>query len=202
MFDFLIKRLRGNKPGKPVPEQNVVVDLSRAIPGYVPAPVTHQTSEVLAAPDERRIRDKTDRLKMPRKQNVGQIADRAERAVDALSDKHDSWARSDLEHLSVAWENVRHLENITGQLAHVQRCAHNLKGMASTYGHPAISRLSASLCQLLDSPNASQQHALINLHIEACRAAYLEGNVNQGGNAIAQSVCVALEAQVKRMLEG
>jgi len=90
---------------------------------------------------------------------------------------------------------------MSGHLSEVSRVAHNLKGMATTYGHPSISRLASSLDQLLKAENAGTQHALINLHIEACRAAYIEGSQTEHGDQIAQSVCVALEAQVKRALE-
>ena len=87
-------------------------------------------------------------------------------------------------------------------LLEVARVSHNLKGMATTYGHPAVSRLASSLCTLLESGRANDQHALINLHVEACRAAYLEGKAsNEGADQVAQSVCVALETQVKRTLE-
>lgn len=133
--------------------------------------------------------------------SMHEMEDRAEAAIAALSEKHDTWAQSDLNALQAAWNEAKLQENLQGHLTEVQRNAHNLKGMATTYGHPAISRLASSLCVLLKSDRAAHQHALINLHIEACRAAYFEGAKTEGGDMVAQSVCVALETQVKRMLD-
>lgn len=211
MINSVFKRLKGDKSGKQVVDQVQTVDISRVIPGYKPpvardqiaAGARQQAKEESLAPEDYALAEVSieatpevnhDSASMP-------IEEKAEMAVNALSSKHDAWAQSDLASLTDAWIIARQNSDTRGYLADVTRAAHNLKGMAATYGHPAIARLASSLCHLLGSKHAPDQHALINLHIEACRAAYLEGNPTKGGDAVAQSVCVALETQVRRTLE-
>ena len=74
--------------------------------------------------------------------------------------------------------------------------AHNIKGAANSYGYPAIARLCGSLSRLLSDTRPGENSALINLHVEACRAAF--NSIGQGSDAqsIADAVCEALEKRV------
>lgn len=178
--------------------EEVSVDISRVIPGF-----KHKDRDA-AAPET--VDASIEDADMMVVEEAAEMAflhpeDKAEAAVDALGAKHDTWARNDLQNLSQAWAEARKHSDMSDHLIEVTRVAHNLKGMATTYGHPAISRLATSLTQLLGSAHAGTQHALINLHVEACKAAYIEGTNSEHSDQIAQSVCVALETQVKRTLE-
>lgn len=201
MISSVLKKLAGNKPKKTPIEEANAVDISRAIPGYTPpvkrevAPKaeTQSNKPAIAATKSRTPAKGFDDSSTP--------AERAEAAVASMTDKHDAWVQKDLANLQEAWASIREMDDLSNHLHEVRLCAHNLKGMAVTYGQPSISKLSSSLCRLLDSEHSGHQHALINLHIEACRAAYLEGNNTEGSDIVAQSVCVALETQVNRTLE-
>jgi HPt (histidine-containing phosphotransfer) domain-containing protein len=216
MFSKVLQRLSGGKSSKSSVEQEQSVDISRVIPDYKPQirDAEHVQPEHKVAPDveaqsEPRSADSgTDTETPPAggdslilSQALPDMEDRAEAAIAALSEKHDAWAQNDLDALLEAWNVARNFPDLDGHLNEVQRTAHNLTGMAQTYGHPAMARLAASLCKLLKSGHANHQHALINLHVEACRAAYFEGAKTEGADIVAQSVCVALETQVKRTLE-
>lgn len=170
------------------------VDITRVVPDFKPTPAGNERGTPISSTP-------TPERRTP--QTTTQPEDLAEAAVASLVDKHDAWAKKDLESLKTAWSEAKQkLEMNHEHLLEVARASHNLKGMATTYGHPAVSRLASSLCTLLQSGRANDQHALINLHVEACRAAYLEGKAsNEGADQVAQSVCVALETQVKRTLE-
>ncbi len=186
------------------------VDLARAIPGYVdpfqsedehqsdadPLPEKDAGTEV---PD---LDEPTADVSENDHRGMADLSpeDKAEAAIEALAGNHKAWANNDLKNLYDAWAVIKTHENLEGQLSDLLRISHNLKGMAETYGYPAIGRIASSLCTLLDSDRANNQHALINLHVEACRAAHLQSNDAGANDQIAQSVCVALETQVKRTI--
>jgi len=172
------------------------VDISRVIPDFAPH---NNKSESPASLKEAPARDAS--MDLAKTKTGHHPEDKAEAAIEALKAKHDKWAQSDLSKLAEAWAKARKHEDMSGHLAELGRVTHNLKGMASTYGYPSISRLATSLERLLKSENLGQQHALINLHVEACRAAYIEGSQTDHPSHTAQAVCVALETQVKRSLE-
>ena len=215
MLSKVLNKLRGrrsNRPGSGEP----AVDLARAIPGYVSpfdetepeiedqAPECHaeasdQLVETDANPDPMQLEEKVP-SPQPELEEYATPGDKAEAAVNALLEKHNSWASNDIHNLQNAWSAVKTLEDLTGQLDELARISHNLKGMAATYGYPAIGRIAASLSVLLESGRGGNQHALINLHVEACRAAYTQTKNPSASDQIAQSVCVALETQVKRTI--
>lgn len=79
-------------------------------------------------------------------------------------------------------------------------CAHNLKGAAEPLGHPAVSRLAASLCRILEARGANAPaDPLTGLHIDAMTAAAHGGDAAE---ALADAVCVALEDRVSAVLRG
>lgn len=201
LFKGLLSGLGGNKKSKTVAEA-VVVDISRVIPGYissdpdaVPLP---KRNIAQAEPYEADIEPEA-----PKPRNMAhEMApeERAEVAFEELSDKHDEWIQTDLARLREAWETAMICDMDARSVNDLRLATHDLKGMATTYGHPAISRLATSLSSLLDVSATTNEAALINLHVEACRAAYIEGCSTEGGDAVANSVCVALEAQVARSI--
>ena len=198
MSTSIFARLFGQKKNIDKGPEEASIDISRVIPDYVPVAdqLVAAASEATAAQVEPQAESQQS---LPDTEHLP-LTEKAESAVDALAEQHDAWAQSDLNALNKAWASAREHGDMSGHLNEVRRIAHNLKGMAATYGHPAMSRLASSLCLLLESGRAHNQHALINLHVEACRAAYLEGKKTNGGDHVAQSVCVALETQVKRTI--
>lgn len=213
MSTSLLKKLI-RRPGRAANSQanasTPIVDISRVIPGYKSlvereAELEMATPLAETLPDEDTDLSEPAAFETPPEELVEQAADAlpedlAEEAVDALEGLHDEWVKNDLERLVSAWRAVQDRNFDRAELSALKLAAHDLKGMATTYGHPAISRLAFSLCRLMENGVAAEQSALINLHIEACRAAYIEGGAAEGGDAIAKSVCIALEAQVNRTL--
>lgn len=192
MATSFLKRVFSRTPKKQNEPETPTVDISRVIPEYAGSP---QTTPVEANVSETEASSATP----PAATDVPE--EKAEAAVDALSAQHDEWAQADLNALQDAWTTAQeNLETMSG-LHEVRLAAHNLKGMATNYGHPAMARLATSLCALLEAETGPETAGLINLHVEACRAAYHESRTGDGSDAIAQSVCAALETQVKRTLE-
>lgn len=173
---------------------NPVVDISRVIPGYKPVGVAAQDVSFEAPP----LPHTEESLVSETKPQAG-LEETAEQAVADLSDRHDEWVQADLARLSGAMTNAREAKFTTEKVDELKLVAHNLKGMATSYGHPGIARLSASLCSLLERSNSHTQAGLINLHVEACRAAYHEASTIDGTSEIANAVCDALETQVNQV---
>lgn len=191
MIKSLLSRFT-NSRGNPSPDNAPVVDISRVIPGFQAPSQSDTPSDAPAVPSElvEAANDVPHLLT-----DTLSDEDRAEEAVASLSEKYDEWLQRDLSQLSDAWTKTRSDLSSMGELI---RASHDLKGMAGTYGYPAIARIASSLNRLLESTEDASDLALINLHIEACRAAYIERRSNDGSDAIAQSVCAALETQVDR----
>ncbi|MEL7481327.1 MAG: Hpt domain-containing protein [Pseudomonadota bacterium] len=210
MLQSLLSRLGGGKT-KSTANAEPVVDISRVIPGYQPQ------GETLAVADKDDMADarpaaESDALQDLAEEIVGQAdtpestlilsaplseADRAEQAIEALSEDRAMWIETDLGRLQEAWQKVQTDVHEIGRLVLV---AHDLKGMATLYGYPTVSRLADSLCTLIETRADPADFPLINLHVEACRAAVNKGQEPTQSEAISQSVCVALESQVARVL--
>ena len=125
-----------------------------------------------------------------------ELVAQAETAVESLSDEFEGWMRDDLEKLRAAWKVALEPGSAADEYRAVYTCAHNIRGAAASYGYPAVSRLCGSLCTLLSGTRPGENSALINLHIEACRAAVAAGPQGEGSESVADAVCEALERRV------
>jgi hypothetical protein len=124
------------------------------------------------------------------------MADRAEAAVDSLSGQFEAWMTTDLDKLVAAWRDAQAPEATPESYRAVFTASHNIQGVAGSYGYPAISRLCGSLCTLLSDTHPGENSALINLHIEACRAAFVGVGSGDSAASVADAVCDALEQSV------
>lgn len=125
-----------------------------------------------------------------------EMVSQAEEALDALTEEFEGWMRNDLEKMRDAWRVAQKPEADADDYRTLYTCAHNIRGAATSYGYPAVSRLCGSLCELLSGTRPGENSALINLHIEACRAAVAAGPQGEGSESVADAVCEALERRV------
>jgi HPt (histidine-containing phosphotransfer) domain-containing protein len=125
-----------------------------------------------------------------------ELAGKAEDAVGALTDSFDAWMRDDLAKLRSAWADALAESSSTEAYRELYTCAHNIRGAAASYGYPAVSRLCGSLCTLLGNSKPGENSALIQMHVDACRAAVAAGPQGEGSESVADAVCNALETQV------
>jgi len=167
------------------------VDISRVLPGYTPVDgqQTDLSDKAVSDTDHEADADTLVLTQAVASEDTEPFSD------DDFKAQNTKWLERDLNRLYATWDDAK---DAPEKLKFVVRANHDLKGMAGTYGFPAISRLATSLDQLLNSERALANPALINLHIEACRAAFAEGKAGDAGSAVADSVCVALEEQVNR----
>lgn len=163
---------------------------------------SRRKSEPLPSPDINRV------LKVQRAETAPEIAfsdpetlgAEAERAVDGLTDQFEAWMRRDLEALRDAWGTAQAPHATAEDYRRIYTCAHNITGAAPSYGFPAVSRLAKSLCLLLSNTKPGENAPLINLHVEACRAAIAAGPQGEASHSVADAVCDALERRVASKL--
>lgn len=127
---------------------------------------------------------------------VDNMANRAEAAFDDLSEQFQNWMISDLNRLYQAWADASSPKAIAEDYRKLFTAAHDIRGVAVSYGFPAISRLCGSLCTLLSVTKPGENSPLINLHIDACRAAYTTNHRSGKVDKMAYAVCDALERRV------
>jgi chemotaxis protein histidine kinase CheA len=123
---------------------------------------------------------------------------------DASADPIDAvetWKRNDLDLLQTTWQACCESPDDEGSAEAFRSALHNLHGASGAYGGGALTRLSGSLQDLLGKiENLQSEAALINLHVQACRAT-LFGN-GDAAEDVADAVCQALEEQVRDRLFG
>tara|TARA_R110002020_G_scaffold316899_2_gene532308 strand:- start:115317 stop:115901 length:585 start_codon:yes stop_codon:yes gene_type:complete len=187
MMKNLIGKLLNAKSGKSVETKQIVTpDISRVIK-KPPAPPVMAAEIPAPAPIPAREPERAD---------PNDLADRAEAAVDAMASQFDAWMEADLHRLVDAWQQAKQPDATPEGYRTIFMCAHNIRGAAGSYGYPAISRLCGSLCALLSETHPGENAALINLHIEACRAAFIGAGKGDTSQSMADAVCDALEQSV------
>ncbi len=192
MLGKLLKSLGGNGDGRKAVQTVAVPDISRIMRTASPPPQPLPAMETaLAVEDEPAGEDAPVFDADPQ-----ELVSQAETAVDSLADEFEGWMRSDLEKLRAAWAVALEPAASADEYRAVYTCAHNIRGAAASYGYPAVSRLCGSLCALLSGTRPGENTALINLHIEACRAAVAAGPQGEGSESVADAVCEALERRV------
>jgi hypothetical protein len=124
---------------------------------------------------------------------------RAEAALKALAGQFAGWLQDEINKLDGARARVaaEGWTEATGEALYLH--AHDLKGLGGTYGFPVISRISGSLCRLIDddAKTASPPLTVIDAHIDAIKMMVRE-DVRDGESPLAQAVTQELEAKVAR----
>lgn len=111
----------------------------------------------------------------------------------------ETWKKNDLDLLQTTWNACCDTPEDEGSVAAFRSALHNLHGASGAYGGGALTRLSGSLQDLVTGVEDLQtEAALVNLHVQACRAAALGDG--QAADDIADAVCQALEEQVQDRL--
>ena len=108
------------------------------------------------------------------------------------------WLNADLDRLSSSWSELLQSPDDSTARSEFDLAIHNLYGASGAYGGGALTRLSGSLQSLVKhSEHITEDAALINLHVQACRAAALGSEATS--EDIANAVCDALEQQVEKI---
>lgn len=109
------------------------------------------------------------------------------------------WKQNDLDLLQMTWQACHDDPENEESGTAFRNALHNLHGASGAYGGGALTRLTGSLHQLVSGVDVLQHEAaLINLHVQACRAT----SFGDSADDIADAVCDALEYQVGMRLIG
>lgn len=122
---------------------------------------------------------------------------RAEAALAAMSVNFEDWLQAEITRLNKAMSTVNaEGRSETGMEALYHR-AHDLKGLGATYGYPIISRISGTLCRLIDSAEKrlTSPLPLIEVHVEAIKAA-ARNKITTDEDAIGRALVKELETKV------
>ena len=106
-----------------------------------------------------------------------------------------AWKQNDLDLLQSSWQKCCADPMDEGAATEFRQALHNLHGASGAYGGGALTRISGSLHTLVSGVASLQDDAaLINLHVQACRATALTDGA--AADDVADAVCDALEQQV------
>jgi hypothetical protein len=120
---------------------------------------------------------------------------RAEAAIAVLSPQFESWMENEVGTVAKTWQKWKALDFGDGEERETfYRSAHDLKGQAATLGFPLAAQVAASLCALLEAPNAQNPipTELIGQHVNAIRAIYRE-RAKDESDRVGMALVVALE---------
>ncbi len=124
------------------------------------------------------------------------LIEKAEDAIKDLRHEFGAWLEEEVQKLENAGKIVREkgLKGDEGEQLFI--CAHDLRGVGSTYEFPIITRLAASLTKLIDMDEKRQKasKALALAHVNAIRAA-LSQNIRDTNDAVAAALAEELEVQ-------
>jgi chemotaxis protein histidine kinase CheA len=125
---------------------------------------------------------------------------RAEAVVESLKVEFNDWVAADVERLGVCRDRFATQPNHDTRSA-LFRAAHDLKGQATTFDYPMISRLASSLTRLFESTKASAMVplGLIDAHVAAIRIVFRD-KVRTATDPISITVAEELEARVTEAL--
>jgi len=119
--------------------------------------------------------------------------ERAEKALEELSENFDDWLCEEIGTL-VAARDVVSKSGLEGENRDkLYRAAHDLKGQADTFGYPLITVVCASMCKLMETIEDANQipMELIDQHIDAIRV-FASGKIKDKEHPEASTVAEAL----------
>ena len=125
---------------------------------------------------------------------------RAEAALEKLSSQFGDWINEELTKLLEAWGKYEAVQNpVTKNELH--RRAHDLKGLAPTYGYPLVGRICATLCKLTGDEHGeiTAPVSLLKAHVDAVKAA-VNGKIMGANHPVGLALASELEERTKQLI--
>ena len=114
--------------------------------------------------------------------------------------RDQAWVRDSLDKLQLVWRATKRTNYAPALMKQTSKAVHDLYGIAEPCGFLALSRLSGSLCRLLESTEGRAEPELVRLHIEACRASFTQHTNGIVDDEATEAVCQALELRVRQIV--
>ncbi|MEY4965808.1 MAG: hypothetical protein RL274_1391 [Pseudomonadota bacterium] len=126
---------------------------------------------------------------------------RAEGALDNLKSEFSDWIADDVKVLIVARARYAATPDAPSRAA-LMRAAHDIKGQATTFNFPLISRVAGSLSRLIGELPESQAISLglVDGHVNAIQVIHRQG-IQDTNDKMAQTLCAELDARVDETLK-
>ena len=127
---------------------------------------------------------------------------RAEAALKNLSGQFAQWMDDELTKLDAARAEIRAKGMTPESSEALYMRAHDLKGLGATYEFPLVTRIAASLCKLIDSPDTRTKAPLylLDAHIDAIKAV-VRGDIKTDEHPVGKAVAEELEAKTRAYLK-
>jgi HPt (histidine-containing phosphotransfer) domain-containing protein len=127
---------------------------------------------------------------------------RAEAALAQLSDQFGEWILEELARLTEAWAGYEARGGDAASTAELHRRAHDLKGLAPTYGYPLVGRICNTLCKLTGEDVGADKPpmSLLRAHVDAVKAA-VKGRIMANDHPVGVALAAELEAQMKKFVQ-
>ena len=125
---------------------------------------------------------------------------RAEAALEKLSGQFGDWINEELNRLLDAWA-VYEAAQTPANKNELHRRAHDLKGLAPTYGYPLVGRICATLCKLTGDEHGdiTAPVSLLKAHVDATKAAVI-GKIMGANHPVGLALAAELEEQTKKLI--
>ncbi|MEQ8406355.1 MAG: Hpt domain-containing protein [Oceanicaulis sp.] len=122
---------------------------------------------------------------------------RAENALNNLKTEFGDWLSEEVLKLEEYLKACK-AQGMSGEMGEMLfTCAHDLRGLGTTYEFPIITRIAASLSKLIETPEQRDQvpMALVEAHVGAIRAA-VNQNIRDDQDPIGAQLAEELERRV------
>ena len=122
---------------------------------------------------------------------------RAESAMETLKTEFNDWFTADVDRLAQAREQFAANKAAKSRDA-LFRAGHDIRGQATTFGFPLVSRIATSLCKLIGALKAPEAIPvlLIDAHVTAIRIIFRD-KINDTTNRMALELVAELESRVQ-----
>ncbi|MGE3250459.1 MAG: Hpt domain-containing protein [Hyphomonadaceae bacterium] len=131
-----------------------------------------------------------------------EAVERAEAALRSLSGNFQAWIEDEVEKIQLARTAARAAHWTDESLDALFNAAHDAKGLGATYDYPFVTRVAASLCRLIETPEgkaaARAAPALVEAHVDAIRAA-VRDKIKAEDHPVGRALIGALEKKVEAL---
>ena len=128
------------------------------------------------------------------------MLERAEEAINRLSDDYPKWAMKDIDTLCALMDEAEETDEARiDNLRQIFKLAHDMRGQGGSFGYPLMTRVGSSLCRFTEVLNNPDERAMkvVRAHVEAMRAV-ITNRVKGDGDAIGREIAQGLEFAVDR----
>ena len=126
---------------------------------------------------------------------------RAEAALEKMSGQFSVWIEEELSRLLDAWAAYEIAPGTLKAKDDLHRRAHDLKGLAPTYGYPLVGRMCSTLCKLTGDEHGDIDApvSLLKAHVDGVKAA-VHGKIMGANHPVGLALAGELEQQTKALI--